>query len=326
MKYKVGKSKIEGAGKGLFVKKPFREGETIGLAHVDDQPTKIVGSFHNHSENPNAGSIRVGNKRYIVALRTLKPGEEITTDYRQQPELEQPEDFMRKGGMVKMPKDKPEKSKKFSRSLDATNRLFTENRLFEKPKSRKRKVFDPHAKYYADGGEYGRPLGTGVSQNFIGNKENFKVGGIPELPLRDNRVNYNAYVNAFEPIINKSANKSFMGKVKDYFDRPPGPLMLGMSKGAVFNKEIKNPDYFLDLMKINKYSPKNKKYFEDLIANVKRQGNVASEKQYEELQRLKTGDMNYGKKGYKKGGMVSELTDKQIEKLKAQGYTIEYLD
>ena len=114
-----------------------------------------------------------------------------------------------------------------------------------------------------------------------------------------------------------------MGKVKDYFDRPPGPLMLGMSKGAVFNKEIKNPDYFLDLMKINKYSPKNKKYFEDLIATVKRQGNVASEKQYEELQRLKTGDMNYGKKGFAKGGIVSKLSKKEIKDLVAQGYIVE---
>ena len=123
-----------------------------------------------------------------------------------------------------------------------------------------------------------------------------------------------------------SSNKSFMGKVKDYFDRPPGPLMLGMSKGAVFTKEIKNPDYFLDLMKINKYSAKNKKYFEDLIATVKRQGNVASERQYDELQRLKTGDMNYGKKGFAKGGIVSELSNKEIKDLVAQGYIVKDVD
>ena len=64
---------------------------------------------------------------------------------------------MKRGGtpksLVKMPK--PSKkglaSKKFSRSLEATNRLFTENPLFAKPKSKKRKVFDPNA-YYQDGG------------------------------------------------------------------------------------------------------------------------------------------------------------------------------
>ena len=57
-------------------------------------------------------------------------------------------------GLVSMPK--PSKkglaSKAYSRSLEATNRLFTKNRLFEKPKDRKRKVFDPNAKYYAEGG------------------------------------------------------------------------------------------------------------------------------------------------------------------------------
>jgi hypothetical protein len=52
---------------------------------------------------------------------------------------------------------------------------------------------------FQSGGEYGMPLGTGVSQNFIGNRDEFKVGGIPELPLRDNQVNYDAYVNRFEP-------------------------------------------------------------------------------------------------------------------------------
>ena len=66
---------------------------------------------------------------------------------------------MRKGGrtkgLVSMPK--PSKkgllSKSYSRSLDATNKFFTQNYLFAKPKSRKNKVFDPNSKYYAEGGE-----------------------------------------------------------------------------------------------------------------------------------------------------------------------------
>jgi hypothetical protein len=61
----------------------------------------------------------------------------------------------RKKGLVSMPK--PSKkglmSKKYSRSLDATNKFFTQNYLFAKPKSRKNKVFDPNSKYYAEGGE-----------------------------------------------------------------------------------------------------------------------------------------------------------------------------
>ena len=116
---------------------------------------------------------------------------------------------MKRGGYMKglVPMPKPSKkglaSKAYSRSLDATNKLFTESYLFKKPKDKRRKVFDPNAKYYASGGEYGMPLGTGVSQNFIGNRDNFNVGGIPNLPLRDNRVNYNAFVNGFEPMSKK---------------------------------------------------------------------------------------------------------------------------
>lgn len=64
---------------------------------------------------------------------------------------------MKKGGLVKMPKltksNKKSYAKKFSKSIEATNRLFTENDLFKKPKSKKRKVFDPNSQY-KDGGAY----------------------------------------------------------------------------------------------------------------------------------------------------------------------------
>jgi len=86
-------------------------------------------------------------------------------------------------------------------------------------------------------------------------------------------------------------------KLKQFFDRPPGPLMIGLGSGSKFTREVPNPDYFLDVMKLNKYNPKQKKYFESLIQTVKNQGNKASELQFEELQRIKTGDYNYGKRG-----------------------------
>ena len=86
-------------------------------------------------------------------------------------------------------------------------------------------------------------------------------------------------------------------KLKQFFDRPPGPLMIGLGSGSKFTRSVPNPDYFLDVMKLNKYSPTQKKYFESLIQTVKNQGNKASELQFEELQRIKTGDYNYGKRG-----------------------------
>jgi len=101
-KYITKQSSIKGAGKGLFTNASFKKGEVIGLAHVDDQPASEIGRNHNHNEkNPTAYSKKINNKRFIYASRNLKPGEEITTNYRMQPELEQPEDFMRKGGLHK---------------------------------------------------------------------------------------------------------------------------------------------------------------------------------------------------------------------------------
>jgi len=158
-KLNVKKSNIH--GKGLFTEQPLKKGELIGLAHVNNQPTPIVGNFHNHSENnATALSIRRGNQRYLVAAKDLEPGTEITTNYRLQPELGQPEDFShsinetptaRRGGSTpKLPNKK--NSRAYSRSLDATNRLFAEHPWFKKSKSRKNKIYDPNAKYYQDGG------------------------------------------------------------------------------------------------------------------------------------------------------------------------------
>jgi len=44
------------------------------------------------------------------------------------------------------------KSKKYTRSLDGTGSLFVESALFQKPKSNKKRIFHPKAKYYAEGG------------------------------------------------------------------------------------------------------------------------------------------------------------------------------
>jgi len=72
------------------------------------------------------------------------PGAEYVDEYPQ----------MKKGGPIKLPKvgKKGKLGKGYSRSLEATNRLFTENILFSKPKSRKNKVYDPNASFYQLGG------------------------------------------------------------------------------------------------------------------------------------------------------------------------------
>lgn len=90
-KIEIKPSKIE--GNGVFVKGDLKKGEVIGLAHSNGQPSTELGRMHNHSERPNAESIKIGEDRFLKALKKLKTGEEITVDYRKQPELEQPSSF-----------------------------------------------------------------------------------------------------------------------------------------------------------------------------------------------------------------------------------------
>jgi hypothetical protein len=88
--------------------------------------------------------------------------------------------------------------------------------------------------------------------------------------------------------------------------------------------EIKNPDYYTQLLNTydsRKLSQQNKKFYSDLINSVKKQNGIVTERQYNELQRLKTGNFDYGKRGYAKGGTIElELTSKEIEEYKSQEF------
>jgi len=94
-KYYIDDSKIKNAGKGVFAKKDLKKGERIGLLHTinklyADYDFTELGGMHNHSGKPTCHNEKVGNKRYLVASKDLKKGEELTTNYRLQPDLEQP--------------------------------------------------------------------------------------------------------------------------------------------------------------------------------------------------------------------------------------------
>ena len=90
-------------GQGMFTGKPFKKGDLIGLAHSNDQPASQLGRMHNHDENsPTMISKKSGNDRFVFAAKDLQPGDELTTNYRMQPELEQPEQFQN-GGSVMVP-------------------------------------------------------------------------------------------------------------------------------------------------------------------------------------------------------------------------------
>ena len=75
--------------------------------------------------------------------------------------------------------------------------------------------------------------------------------------------------------------------------------------------EIKNPDYFtqlLDTYTSSQLSPSSKKFYKGLIASVKKQDGIVTERQYQELQRLKTGNFNYGPNTVKSGIDANAMT------------------
>lgn len=81
----------------------------------------------------------------------------------------------------------------------------------------------------------------------------------------------------------------------------PGLAMLTLPSGSNFTKEIKNIDYYSQLLNTfnsKVLSPTNKKFYTDLINTVKNQNGFLTEAQYNELQRLKTGNFDFGKRGY----------------------------
>ena len=109
---------------------------------------------------------------------------------------------------------------------------------------------------------------------------------------------------------------------------PGSPKTFKSSLGSMdmSKYEIKNPDYFTQLLNTydsRRLSNSNKQFYKDLIASVKRQNGIATERQYNELQRLKTGNFNFGKKGYSDGGIIMELSDAEIKEYKKGGWIIE---
>ena len=318
MKYKVSKSKIPNADKGLFAKNKLDRGERIGLAHRDGQPVGTIGNMHNHSDNPNMRSIKVGNERYVYAIRDIEPGEELTTDYRMQPELEQPEDFMRKGGrtkgLVAMPK--PSKkglaSKKYSRSLSATNRLFAVNPLFKKPKSKKNKIFDPNAKYYQDGGGK-RDSPFKIKPNlytFSQGPDSQVIGGRLDM---SHKSGLHGNITAETPFMNKriqpssAQNIGFRKKYKNLY----GDATL--SNFATPGKLI-NPSADVELG----YERDLGKGFN---ANIGLRNTVTPGSYYNPS--LSAGI----KYGFEDGGFIeTELTPEEIEQYKKGGFIVEEID
>jgi len=89
----IAPSKIH--GNGVFIGEPIKKDDYIGVSHIkkseEDNFSTELGKYHNHSWSPNCENVLEGYFRFLVARKNLSPGDEITTDYSLQPELEQPE-------------------------------------------------------------------------------------------------------------------------------------------------------------------------------------------------------------------------------------------
>tara|TARA_Y100001963_G_scaffold142253_1_gene211523 strand:- start:164 stop:547 length:384 start_codon:yes stop_codon:yes gene_type:complete len=87
-------------GKGIFAGEYIPEGTQIGITAIrnggDNWVLPTLGRWHNHSEEPTCYSVisaPIEGEKYtrtMIAGRNILPGEEITVDYREQPEMEQP--------------------------------------------------------------------------------------------------------------------------------------------------------------------------------------------------------------------------------------------
>lgn len=68
-------------GVGLFASINYEEGSIIGLAYSNNEKTEL-GRYTNHSVSNNAKYEKKGNDIILIALKNIKAGEEITTNYR----------------------------------------------------------------------------------------------------------------------------------------------------------------------------------------------------------------------------------------------------
>jgi SET domain len=76
----VEQSKIH--GNGLFAKRFFHAWMVICPARVSNRRTP-AGRYINHEEYSNAVMIRLNQDMFVLSVREIKPGDEVTVDYRQ---------------------------------------------------------------------------------------------------------------------------------------------------------------------------------------------------------------------------------------------------
>lgn len=78
----IKKSEIDGLG--LFATQDIEKGSNLGLSHFYWGTTLMrtpLGGFYNHSDDPNVIKEKTDSRLFLVTLRDIKAGEEITCSY-----------------------------------------------------------------------------------------------------------------------------------------------------------------------------------------------------------------------------------------------------
>jgi hypothetical protein len=120
------------------------------MGYRDDSPFRNKSSMDIYTPD---GTIDMSNTGMpLIANGQYLPPYSGTHQFNTNVVTEEPLDQAKKGFEIKRPKTRNLKSKKYSRSLEATNELFTVHEFFQKPKSKKNKIYNPNAKYYKKGG------------------------------------------------------------------------------------------------------------------------------------------------------------------------------
>jgi hypothetical protein len=161
------------------------------------------------------------------------------------------------------------------------------------------------------------------------------IADMAEVPVSEGRLLKQHWLKGYKEVPTElpgSPNAGISGRLKQFFDRPPGPMMLlGPSGGATVKKNMNYYKQLLDSYDSKKMSAANRKFYNDLIKTANKQDGMVTEAQLRELDRLKSGNFDYGKKGYAKGGSTNNYIELDIPKSKIkeyidQGYIVEELD
>jgi hypothetical protein len=79
-KVELGVSRIH--GKGVYTSAPFAADDTLAPMHIGGQRT-WVGRYLNHSVEPNARAVAIGDDIFAIATGPIPQGTELTVNYRQ---------------------------------------------------------------------------------------------------------------------------------------------------------------------------------------------------------------------------------------------------